>query len=496
MNTLFFWLRQFVVVVVRCLLFFLWTWSTVSASTCNEINISKTKWSISEIWWSKKRTYSFTYSGLSENQTLGVRIPQWLWCVDQIEYATSDTVIHYTITPGWLLFDRNERDWWTCVFADSIKITSRNWSCQEQKISFSLKEETLGLMSSSSCVDIILWADTAWAANKTICTNESPKLQINSPAAYIVSESNDKERRYSWLFNVPNGRYDDGYEVRIKLPSWWGCLDKFLYYSSAWTDEYPFYADLFYSKDGGQTWENQSNDICVPATDIKAIFWKWYKNNTISFARNLLSDNAISWTHCSDIAFSSNSYETVTTKTCTYTPDTLDQEVYNAYLFAYDKQLTSFEYQYARLDQPLLRYELAKIMVNFAKKSDNNTLQKNSDCEKHIFNDSNLFDQEMKESITEACSLWLMWLKNDGSGIIEQFDPFWVVTREQFWAILSRYLYGNKYNWWTMEDHLIALQKNGIMHKIDKPQEKEIRGYVFLMLQRIAENNWLDATSK
>ena len=71
------------------------------------------------------------------------------------------------------------------------------------------------------------------------------------------------------------------------------------------------------------------------------------------------------------------------------------------------------------------------------------------------------------------------------------FSPAGIVTRAQFGTMLSRLLYGNKYNApavWTdyYSPHLKALKLNGIMNNIDKPWNFELRWNVMIMMQRVA----------
>jgi hypothetical protein len=62
----------------------------------------------------------------------------------------------------------------------------------------------------------------------------------------------------------------------------------------------------------------------------------------------------------------------------------------------------------ARLDKPLLRSELAKMMVNFAI----NTLEKDMKldpiCVADNFKDVNKMDSEEKQYVEQACSLQIM----------------------------------------------------------------------------------------
>ena len=126
----------------------------------------------------------------------------------------------------------------------------------------------------------------------------------------------------------------------------------------------------------------------------------------------------------------------------------------------------------------ITRAELAKMISNYTI----NILWKNVDINKNCnFNDiSNEIDVKYDHWITHTCQLWLMWQN------IKNFRPNDPVTRAEFWTVLSRTLWGNKNEWWNTyyENHLKALKSEWIMNKIDIPMNKEVRGYVMLMLMR------------
>jgi hypothetical protein len=75
-----------------------------------------------------------------------------------------------------------------------------------------------------------------------------------------------------------------------------------------------------------------------------------------------------------------------------------------------------------------------------------------------------------------------------GQGI-NAFRPNDKVTRGEFGTVLSRAIWGDKYNQENpfYAKHLQALKDAGIMTKIEEPNSLEIRGWVMLMLQRAAE---------
>jgi len=74
---------------------------------------------------------------------------------------------------------------------------------------------------------------------------------------------------------------------------------------------------------------------------------------------------------------------------------------------------------------------------------------------------------------------------------VTSFKPKDFVTRAEFWTVLSRALRWDKNEWWSTyyQNHLKALKAEWIMNKIDTPMNKEVRGYVMLMLMRSVDDN-------
>jgi hypothetical protein len=111
----------------------------------------------------------------------------------------------------------------------------------------------------------------------------------------------------------------------------------------------------------------------------------------------------------------------------------------------------------------------------------------NAMCDITTFGDYAKFDAEMKMYIKMACDYGVMGWKNDKTSLIPNFRPFDRVTREEFGAVLSRYLFGSANDSANdMMKHLKALKAEGIMNLIDKPLTTEVRGYVLIMFQRVA----------
>ena len=163
-------------------------------------------------------------------------------------------------------------------------------------------------------------------------------------------------------------------------------------------------------------------------------------------------------------------------------------EINNAYLWAYGFDITTqASIQKANIDGKLIRKDMAKMISNFAvnvlKKTISNT---GTTC---TFTDTKNLTKEAQTYATAACKLGLMWYASDGKTLKTTFDPNAEVDRAQFGTILSRLLYGDKNNASSKTtpyyaNHLDALKDAWVMSKINTPTQKELRGYVMLMMMR------------
>ncbi len=161
-------------------------------------------------------------------------------------------------------------------------------------------------------------------------------------------------------------------------------------------------------------------------------------------------------------------------------------ELNNAYLWAYANGITTMNtIQKANMWGTLIRSHMAKMISNFAIKFGGLTPDTSKSC---TFDDITNQSTEMKFYIKLSCQLGLM-----GQGITH-FDPKGEVTRAQFGTILSRLIRWDMYEWGTKyyTNHLNALKAAGIMTQISNPSQKEIRGYVMLMMMRTYEWGFLN----
>lgn len=178
----------------------------------------------------------------------------------------------------------------------------------------------------------------------------------------------------------------------------------------------------------------------------------------------------------------SGEVETIHSSAGDITDSPYDDEMNQAYLFAFENGITTQPtIKKANMDWDLIRSHMAKIMANYATKvlgkSPNTWIM----CE---FNDIANETSEMKFYAKLACQLGIMWLESDWIPA-KEFNPRWIVTRAEFGTALSRLLYNKTFNGWTpyYKNHLSALKKAGIIKDITD-YNKEIRWYVMLMLMR------------
>ena len=157
-------------------------------------------------------------------------------------------------------------------------------------------------------------------------------------------------------------------------------------------------------------------------------------------------------------------------------------EMQQAYNRAYENKITTMtSIDKANMKWNITREEMAKMISNYA----TNILWKTPDTTKTcLFSDSNI-NPDLVSYVTESCQLWLMgqW--------VTFLKPKDFVTRAEFWTVLSRALRWDKNEWWSTyyQNHLKALKAEWIMNKIDTPMNKEVRGYVMLMLMRSVDDN-------
>ena len=163
-------------------------------------------------------------------------------------------------------------------------------------------------------------------------------------------------------------------------------------------------------------------------------------------------------------------------------PTTFSQEFIDAYNFAYKNGITTKEsIEEAEMFEPLTRIAMAKMLSQYAI----NVLGQTPDTSIVVptFPDVDAkLDADYNNWVTLAYQLWIMWIG------IQKFRPFDTVTRAEFGTALSRMLYGTADGEWNewYSTHLQKLMDEKIITN-NNPDLKELRGYVMIMLMRSAQ---------
>ena len=163
------------------------------------------------------------------------------------------------------------------------------------------------------------------------------------------------------------------------------------------------------------------------------------------------------------------------------------QEQIDAYKWALENGITTMKtVEAARLDEPLTRAELAKMMVVYIQK----VLEKDPMVTGDVsYSDVDESLGDLYGYIKLAYQYQIMWINADGTPI-KFFNPNGLVTRWEYATVFSRVLFGDKFNK-AGEDfyskHLEALKAAWILTNTI-PTIQEMRGWVMLMMYRSSQN--------
>jgi len=159
-----------------------------------------------------------------------------------------------------------------------------------------------------------------------------------------------------------------------------------------------------------------------------------------------------------------------------------------AYKWALENGITTMKtVEEARLDQPLTRAELAKMMVVYMEKVLDTDVARTNVAVEYKDVDKLLWD--LYNYIQYAYNYKIMWINADGTPI-EYFNPNGIVTRWEYATVFSRVLFGSRFNkeWADFyTNHLEALKAAWIL-KDTTPTMQEIRWWVMLMMYRSSQN--------
>ena len=162
---------------------------------------------------------------------------------------------------------------------------------------------------------------------------------------------------------------------------------------------------------------------------------------------------------------------------------TATTELKQAYTYAYLRGITTMNtIENASLDRGLTRAEMAKMMAVYATQVLD---QKPLKTDVPLYQDLSDVGGDLPGYIQLAYQLQIMGVDANGNAI-PQFNPHGLVSRAEFATVLSRVMFGNKYNQAGADyysAHLTALKNAGILSNTD-PNMGELRGWVMLMLMR------------
>lgn len=171
-----------------------------------------------------------------------------------------------------------------------------------------------------------------------------------------------------------------------------------------------------------------------------------------------------------------------------------DQESLDAYTWAKKFGITTQDsFEKARMYETLTRGELAKMVTNFSRQVIGLEYRADPKCTASVFADYTQRDDELSSYIEQSCSLGLMGRRNDSSWTIEKFRAYDLVTRAEFATVMSRLLFGSRYNGDGTQQryisHLNAMKEAWYINLIDNPLFIEIRWFAMIVMMRIDQTN-------
>ena len=274
--------------------------------------------------------------------------------------------------------------------------------------------------------------------------------------------------------------------IEYSLDNWYILAEDFTINESAKADKDPGIDDnevsLFYTA------------TAKPSSNNKSSWWgggsskKSSKNNTWDTVKgnsnNTNTDGTIAGSDSNATDGQGNSKSPVITNEDI---EKYGQEQIDAYKWAYENGITTMgSVGAARLDQPLTRAELAKMMVVYVAK----ILKKSTVVKETVtYNDVNESLGDLAGYIVLAYQYQIMWINADGTQL-KYFNPNGEVTRWEYATVFSRVLFGSAFNQEWEEfyaRHIEALKTAGIL-KDTNPTMKELRGWVMLMMYRSSLN--------
>ncbi len=195
------------------------------------------------------------------------------------------------------------------------------------------------------------------------------------------------------------------------------------------------------------------------------------------WGRRHSDDSQWEWEHGSAVGQSSQSIS----------KNKSSMEVLLAYMWAHSRWIVDESRKDSDPDGYVTRWAMAEMLVKFTEKViGKKTPPIPAHC-KWWDAESEWKSPATKAYAQKACALWVMWIR------MQEFMPNKILDRAEFWTILSRLLWWDKYDvvdatatrpYYTR--HLAALQREWVMTQISDPLvRQELRKWAWLMLMRV-----------
>ena len=156
-----------------------------------------------------------------------------------------------------------------------------------------------------------------------------------------------------------------------------------------------------------------------------------------------------------------------------------------AYQYACENGITTMDLiSNARLDDPITRAELAKVLSQYVISTTDRKPDTSKDCSAFEASIAH-YNNDLPNYMKLACQLNIMGVRSDYTPLSD-FMPDQYVTRAEFATVFSRILWGNRFEGtdtdWSSK-HLQALKAAKILAN-DDPSLIEKRSWIFLMIHR------------
>jgi large repetitive protein len=134
----------------------------------------------------------------------------------------------------------------------------------------------------------------------------------------------------------------------------------------------------------------------------------------------------------------------------------------------------------------LTRWEAAKMLSEYYRNVLKQNITRTEVCNPSQYKDYSRMWRAMRNYIWDACSLGLMWWKNDRKTLLESFRPNDYMTKGEFAAVISRMLYNTDWrdlSWFRYRGHIYLLKHYKIIQGTIRANDFETKGNAEALLK-------------